>query len=606
MLGALLLAGCTNAPTPEEDEPEVGASAEIPAPTLDFAWTPVEPQVGQAVSFSPAGTKPEGTTIVAWEWAFGDGTTSASATPLHRFTEAGLYQVTARMTLDDGQSADADRVVRVVDPPGDTPAPDGSDNETDDDVDNRTDGPEPPAVRPEGLHLTDGDGEAVAGTLLPLDFALSDVGEEGPEPSVGITSSGCIFFTALEKVMRSCDGGGSWDRVDDVFSQAVSFDPYLWVDPATDRIFNVQMGALTHAWVAWSDDDGGTWLGNPYDQGPLPVVDHIKLGSGPWTEAGYGAAGQGTSTLFESAVYFCYNKLVGVFCYTSFDGGASFPVGGQVVGLAGSGGLHGAITSAPDGTVYVPPRVATPTVYLSKDNGLTWESRTMGQDVGTPDPRKNSEVGTDSASNAYHVWVGADSGVYMSRSTDSGLTWEQESLRVSPLKVVSSTFPHIDAGDPGRIAVAYLGSTDAALIGTPDIDGEPWEGNPHTAPDNATYHLYVSYSLNALDDDPTFTTVRVTSDPVQAGSICISSGDCRDIGGSNRNLLDFNDLHIDRQGRVYVAYADGCTDAGGSPCASDPEAWLAPNSRDARGAVAYLRSGPSLYESVGGLAPIRA
>ena len=38
------------------------------------------------------------------------------------------------------------------------------------------------------------------------------------------------------------------------------------------------------------------------------------------------------------------------------------------------------------------------------------------------------------------------------------------------------------------------------------------------------------------------------------GSICLNSGDRRDIGGSNRNLLDFNDLHIDREGRVYVAF----------------------------------------------------
>ncbi|GIS29604.1 MAG: hypothetical protein Ct9H90mP1_3320 [Methanobacteriota archaeon] len=55
-----------------------------------------------------------------------------------------------------------------------------------------------------------------------------------------------------------------------------------------------------------------------------------------------------------------------------------------------------------------------------------------------------------------------------------------------------------------------------------------------------------------------FHTVRASADPVQIGSICLNSGDCRDIGGSNRNLLDFNDLHIDREGRVYIPFADGC------------------------------------------------
>ena len=39
------------------------------------------------------------------------------------------------------------------------------------------------------------------------------MGEEGAEPSIGITSSGCIFFIAFEKVMRSCDFGQSWEEV---------------------------------------------------------------------------------------------------------------------------------------------------------------------------------------------------------------------------------------------------------------------------------------------------------------------------------------------------------------------------------------------------------
>ena len=89
--------------------------------------------------------------------------------------------------------------------------------------------------------------------------------------------------------------------------------------------------------------------------------------------------------------------------------------------------LHGAISTAPDGTVYVTPRVETPTVIVSKDNGLSWFERTMGEDVGTPYPRKNSEVAADTDSNAYHVWTGPGGtdgegayhgeGIFMSRST---------------------------------------------------------------------------------------------------------------------------------------------------------------------------------------------
>ena len=451
---------------------------------------------------------------------------------------------------------------------------------------------------PEGLFVTGPDGLPVEGAALPLEFTFSDVGALGAEPSIGITRSGCIFFIAFEKVMRSCDHGESWEDVAGPMCAFQTNDPWGWVDPITDRIFNVQMQGLETSWICWSDDDGQTWVGNPHDSGTTPINDHIKLATGPWTSSGYGIGGQFTQAYYETAVYYCYNKLAGIFCFTSFDGGATFNTGGLIFGLATTnGGLHGAITSAPDGTVYVTPRVETPTVIVSDDNGLTWFDRTMGEDVGTPNPRKNSEVATDTESNAYHIWTGADEGVYMSRSTDSGNTWEQTSIRISPSAVISTVFPQIDAGDPGRIAVTYLGSENASELNLSDIDGEPWDGNAHYAPANVSYYLYITYSLNALDSEPIFHTVRVSPDPVQVGSICLNSGDCRDIGGSNRNLLDFNDLHIDREGRVYVAFADGCTGECASNWNSTPE-----DSRSRRGSMYYLSSGPSLYESVGYLA----
>ena len=453
--------------------------------------------------------------------------------------------------------------------------------------------PEEPSL-PDGTFVTGPDGLEIEGEPLPMNFVFSDVGEEGAEPSIGVTSSGCIFFIAFEKPMRSCDHGKTWVDTSDITQAFFTNDPYGWVDPITDRVFNIHMMGLWTTWIGWSDDDGETWAANPHDSGAVPINDHIKLGSGPWTDEGYGLQ----PVRYETAVYFCFNKLLYISCYTSYDGGATFEAGGDIVGLATTnGGLHGAITTAPDGTVYLPPRVATPSIILSKDNGLTWEERTMGEDVGTPNPRKNGEVATDTESNAYNIWVGGDQGVYMSRSTDSGDTWEQTSIRISPIEVISATFPHTSAGDPGRIAVTYLGSENASALGQPNIDGEPWDGNAHYAPSNVSHYLYVTYSLNALDPEPVFHTQRVSKDPIQVGSICLNSGDCRDIGGSNRNLLDFNDLHIDLEGRVYIAFADGCT----GTCATGNDT-TAENSRSRQGSVYYLGSGPSLYESVGDLA----
>ena len=460
-----------------------------------------------------------------------------------------------------------------------------------------------PPEEPEGdgrTFVTGPDGMAVDEEPLNLNFTFSDVGETGKEPSIGITSSGCMFFIAMEKPMRSCDHGDSWTNVADITQAPFTSDPYGWVDPVTDRIFNIHMMGLESTWIGWSDNDGESWLGNPHDSGTTPLNDHIKLATGPWVGEGYGIIGQLNPT-YETAVYFCFNKLVGISCFTSFDGGATFEVGGNIVGLASTnGGLHGAITTAPDGTVYLTPRVETPTLIFSKDNGLNWDEREMGTDVGTPNPRKNSEVATDSESNAYHIWTGNDQGIYMSRSIDSGDSWDSESIRISPIEVISTAFPQTDAGDPGRIAVTYLGSENASLLDSADIDGNNWSGNGHTAPAGVHYYLYVTYSLNALDETPTFHTQRISDDPVQIGAMCLNSGDCRtDEGGSNRNLLDFNDLTIDLEGRVYIAFADGCIDA----CAESPDPQPA-DSRAGRGSVYFLNSGPSLYLSNGELSDL--
>ncbi|HIM86399.1 MAG TPA: hypothetical protein EYM56_01140, partial [Candidatus Poseidoniales archaeon] len=92
-----------------------------------------------------------------------------------------------------------------------------------------------------------------------MNFVFSDVGEEGAEPSIGVTSSGCIFFIAFEKPMRSCDHGETWVDTSDITQAFFTNDPYGWVDPITDRVFNIHMMGLWTTWIGWSDDDGETW-----------------------------------------------------------------------------------------------------------------------------------------------------------------------------------------------------------------------------------------------------------------------------------------------------------------------------------------------------------
>ena len=76
--------------------------------------------------------------------------------------------------------------------------------------------PEPEPEADVRFWVTGPDGQVIDLPPLPLNFTFSNVGEQGAEPSIGITSSGCMFFIAFEKVMRSCDHGDSWEIVDDL------------------------------------------------------------------------------------------------------------------------------------------------------------------------------------------------------------------------------------------------------------------------------------------------------------------------------------------------------------------------------------------------------
>ena len=87
------------------------------------------------------------------------------------------------------------------------------------------------AQTPQLVFVTGSDGYEVDLPPLPPVFNFSDVGEDGAEPSIGVTSSGCIFFIAFEKVMRSCDHGASWEDVTGPLCAFQTNDPYGWVDP---------------------------------------------------------------------------------------------------------------------------------------------------------------------------------------------------------------------------------------------------------------------------------------------------------------------------------------------------------------------------------------
>jgi hypothetical protein len=125
-------------------------------------------------------------------------------------------------------------------------------------------------------------------------------------------------------------------------------------------------------------------------------------------------------------------------------------------------------------------------------------------------------------------------------SHDHGRTWSRSVDVGTALHIENVEFPEVVVGDDDRAAFAFLGTT------TP--------GDDQAATFDGIWHLYVAFTY---DGGASWTTVDATPhDPVQRGCVELiyPTSHC-----PHRNLLDFNDATVDGQGRVLVAYADGCT-----------------------------------------------
>ncbi|HUI38613.1 MAG TPA: PKD domain-containing protein [Thermoplasmata archaeon] len=82
-----------------------------PLPTIALASTPSTLLSGTAAAFYANVTG--GTAPFVYAWVFGDGNTSASASPVHSYAKAGTYTVTARINDSGGGSTEASITVTV-------------------------------------------------------------------------------------------------------------------------------------------------------------------------------------------------------------------------------------------------------------------------------------------------------------------------------------------------------------------------------------------------------------------------------------------------------------------------------------------------------------
>jgi len=373
----------------------------------------------------------------------------------------------------------------------------------------------------------------------------------------------------------------------------VSLDPIMFVDDGhfggPNRLFSSQLNLVTSE-LSFTDDDGNNWT--PTQGSGQPAgVDHQTVGAGP-----YASPAPLTPTGYPHGAYYCSQDIATAFCSRSDDGGLTFGAGVPIytftsvngvdlpVAPGSCGGLHGHVRVSPDGTVYVPNEkcmdangVSRPGVAVSTDNGLSWTVRTVADGKGVS-PGSDPSVAAGSNNTIYFGYVNSDGHAKIAVSRDRGLSWSKSKDAGTPFGIQNAEFAEVIAGDDNRAAFAFLGTQTAG-----DTQSSEFQG---------VWHLYIAFTYNS---GRTWTTVDATpTDPVQRGCIW-------NQGGSNpcRNLLDFNDITVDKFGRVLVGYADGCTGS----CASDPtqNASTGPASaQDALATIARQVGGRGLFAAFDG------
>ena len=397
-------------------------------------------------------------------------------------------------------------------------------------------------------------GDVVRSKDVPVGRTLP-VGADAIEPTLGITKKGDIFYTAAGAglnvdVFRSSDKGESWKMTSPslagVKTHPLTLDPYIYVSEPTGRIFNIDL-TVACSYLSFSDDNGESWVHNPLACG-RPVNDHQTLFSGP-------PALTPPNPVYPENVYYCFNDFgTGTSCSKSFDGGVSWvPTGTRpfeglntesqdATNLCGGFNGHGVVDKK--GTIYLPKEYCgQPWLGISHDEGATWQRVQVANNT-TEMLGSDTSVAVDAKGNLYYAYESAKQMLYLVTSRDGGNSWSKPMMVAAP-KVNEVTLPTLDVGDPGKVAIAYMGSTNSPFKKCqPECEDKDYA--------KTKWNGYITSTVDAFGKNPTFysTAINPISDPIYQGR-CDFSNRCSPI-------LDFIDIEISPDGTPYGAFVDAC------------------------------------------------
>ncbi|MEO8272514.1 MAG: hypothetical protein ABI620_00440 [Chloroflexota bacterium] len=413
------------------------------------------------------------------------------------------------------------------------------------------------------------------GGAIPTIRLLSP-GVDAGEPTIGILADGRIAFQGWDRPPEKAPGTATIAIIDPSSGSSSvvlapgslpSHDPYLWVDPTTNRIFTSHLQVpgeldptLFCVVTKFSDDAGATWSDSARRCQATPEDQPRIITGKPISSETKG---------YPNVVYLCFQDDEaerGHLCARSLDGGLTFdsptaeafPYDGRCNSSFGQPAI------GPDGSLWlVTAGCRTARVAVSRDEARTWQVL----EVGGPDTNGEGESGVavDGDGVVYVVWTAVDRLPRLVVSRDRGATWGAP-MNVAAPDVKEANIATLAVGGPGNVAIGYVGSLDAPG-GLQDPGSAACQFQP--CPDltgwaHATWHAWLTVTENALDASPLFTSA-VLNDPASP----IVRGNCGP--GRCKALADFLDVAIDAAGQPMLAFV-ACPD-GMCPPTSLRGAW---------------------------------
>jgi hypothetical protein len=389
------------------------------------------------------------------------------------------------------------------------------------------------------------------------------------EPNIEIDPEGRIytcgptgFTTGADYAQVSTDGGDQFHLLGTPprgqLADRGGGDCYL----ATGKAKSAASGnAYTLAYVGLADTDFTTAKSNDYG---------ASFGATPTTCSG-ATDRQWNTFIDDHTVFVTYNDIGRgeLVVQKSTDGGLTYMgygpcSAGAQKDIGPQNGFPGPMKADVNGA-HNTANAGKPLVYfgynagnevhlaVSTDEGNTWKTCLVAETEADPS-NGFPVVDHDSAGNLYMSWgeKGGQPGDFHAKmswlpvakiaacdTAGDNPGWSAP-VQVDRPPTRTLVFPWLVAsGAPGRVAVAWYGSTTLGVADSATFKG-PWD-------------VYVAQTLDGQSASPSWTQVKATTHPLHYDQVCLSGLAC--TTGGDRSLADFFAMALDpRTGRLVVVY----------------------------------------------------